>query len=186
MSILKTKRENSGYTQIELAKKTKLSLRTIQRLESSNVEPKGHTLTVLSEAFNINPSDLLEQFKIVEQTKKSETTFIRIINLSVLSCLIIPFGNIILPLILWRKNRKSKFVDEIVKRIINVQIIWCISLSFFLSISPLISRLLFSNRSIILIVLFLVYATNVFIVYVTAIKLQQNNFRILNIPVRFI
>ena len=47
MSIIKNTREKSGFTQAELAKKTGLSLRTIQRLEASNKEPKGHSLKVL-------------------------------------------------------------------------------------------------------------------------------------------
>ena len=51
MNIVKNKREQHGYTQDELANKTGLSLRTIQRLESSNKEPKGHSLTVISEIF---------------------------------------------------------------------------------------------------------------------------------------
>lgn len=186
MSIIKEIREKLGYTQIDLSKKTGLSLRTVQRLESSNKEPRGHSLRMLSEVFNMEPSSLQEKFKSIEYTKKSEETSIRLINLSVLACLGIPFGNIIFPFILWRKNRKSKFIDEIGRRIINVQIIWSISLSFLLTISPFISRKLFYNTPIILFVLFTVYAINVVIVCSTAMKLQRNNFNILNIPLRFI
>lgn len=186
MSIIKQIREQLGYTQLELAKKTCLSLRTIQRLESSNKEPKGHTLTVLSEVFNMEPLVLREEFKNTELAKKSEATSIRLINLSVLSCLGIPFGNILLPLILWRKNRKSKFVDEIGRRIINFQIIWSITLAILLSISPFITHKFFSNTPIILFVLFVVYGVNIVIVCNTAIKLQRNNFDLLNIPLRFI
>jgi transcriptional regulator with XRE-family HTH domain len=103
--------------------KTGLSLRTIQRLESNNTKPKGHSLTALSEVFNMESSAFQVQFKSIEQAKASETTSIRFINLSVLACLCIPFGNIIFPMILWRKNRKPKLVDEIGRRIINFQII---------------------------------------------------------------
>jgi transcriptional regulator with XRE-family HTH domain len=186
VNIIKNIREKRGYTQSELAKKTGLSLRTIQRLESKNKEPKGHTLTALSVAFNINASALQDQFKSIEHTKESETTSIRLINLSVLSFLGIPFGNIILPLILWRRNRKSKFVDEMGRRIVNFQIMFSVTLSILLCISPFIGRVFFSNTPIILIVLFVAYAINVVIVCNTAIKLQRNNFNILNIPLRFI
>ena len=72
MNIIKNIREKRGYTQSELAKKTGLSLRTIQRLESKNKEPKGHTLTALSDAFNINVLTLQDQFKSIEHTKESE------------------------------------------------------------------------------------------------------------------
>ena len=43
-------REQKGFTQKTLAEATGLSLRTIQRLEAGNSEPKGHTLTVLAKA----------------------------------------------------------------------------------------------------------------------------------------
>ncbi|MFP2997176.1 helix-turn-helix domain-containing protein [Spongiivirga sp. MCCC 1A20706] len=186
MSIVKKTRRRLGYTQAELAKKTGLSLRTIQRLESNNNKPKGHTLTVLSEAFNIKPSVLQKQFQNIERTKKSEATSIRFINLSVLSFLGIPFGNIILPLILWRKDRKSKLVDEIGRRIINFQIIFSAILAILLCLSPFIGRKFFSNTSIILYVLFASYAFNIIIVCRNAIKLQRNNFDLPNLPIRFI
>lgn len=186
MSIIKNIREKSGYTQAELAKKSGLSLRTIQRLESSDKAPKGHTLTSLSDVFNMTPSVFQAEFKSIDKINKSETISIRFINLSVLACMGIPFGNIILPIILWRKKRKSKFVDEMGRRIINIQIIWSIVLAFLLCISPLISKIFFPHTKIILIVLFVVYAANIVIVCNTAIKLQRNNFNILDIPLRFL
>ncbi len=186
MSIIKNIRENRGYTQSELAKKTGLSLRTIQRLESKNNEPKGHTLIVLSDAFNIEASALQDQFKNIKYTKEFETTSIRLINLSVLSFLGIPFGNIILPFILWRRNRKSELIDEMGRRIVNFQIMFSVVLSILLCISPFIGRVFFSNAPIILIVLFVAYVINVVIVCNTAIKLQRNNFDFLNSPLRFI
>ena len=186
MSIIKKIREKSGYTQLDLAKKTNLSLRTIQRLESSNKQPKGHTLSVLSDVFDIKPSELQDQFKNIQRTKKSEITSIRLINLSILSFIGIPLGNIILPLILWRKNRKSKLVDEIGRRIINFQIIWWIILSLLLIISPFISAKFFSNTQIILYVLFVGYAFNIVVVCIVAMKLKRHNFNFLNISLRFI
>ncbi|WP_394750807.1 DUF4870 domain-containing protein [Spongiimicrobium salis] len=186
MNIIKKIREQSGLTQDGLAKQTGLSLRTIQRLESKNKEPKGHTLNVLSLAFTMEPSALQEQFKHVEQTQKEEATSIRLINLSVLSFLGIPFGNIILPLILWRKNRGSKLVDEMGRRIINFQIIFSSVLSILLCLSPFIGRTLFSNTPIILYVLLIAYAINIIMVCSIALKLQRNNFSFLNIPLRFL
>lgn len=186
MSIIKNSREQLGYTQSELANKTGLSLRTIQRLESTNKEPKGHTLTVLSEAFNMKPSALQEKFDTIEKIKESETSSIRFINLSILSFIGIPFGNLILPFILWRLHRKSKVVDEVGRRIINFQIIWWIILSLLLSISPFISNVFFSNTQIILYVLFFGYAINVIIVCNVAMKLQRNNFNFLKLKLRFL
>ncbi len=186
MNIVKNKREQHGYTQDELANKTGLSLRTIQRLESSNKEPKGHSLTMISAIFNMKPSVLQEAFKDIEQIKKTETTTVRLINLSVLSCLGIPFGNLIVPILLWRKNRQSKFVDEIGKRIINFQIMWSVILAILLILSPFISHEFFSNFPLILLVLFAGYVFNIVIVCHTAMKLQRDNFNFLELPIRFI
>ena len=186
MSIIKNIREKSGFTQMELSEKSGLSLRTIQRFESNNKVPKGHTLTMLSEVFDMEPAALQDKFKNIKKTKKDEKTSIRLINLSVLSFIGIPFGNLIFPFILWRKYRKSKFVDEIGRRIVNFQIIWWIVLSLLLIISPYISRVFFSNTQIILYVLFVGYAVNVIVVCNTAMKLHRNNFNFLNLTLRFI
>ncbi|MBC2846260.1 DUF4870 domain-containing protein [Winogradskyella flava] len=186
LTIIKNIREQLGFTQAELANKSGLSLRTIQRLESSNKEPKGHTLKVLSNVFNMEPKVLQDKFQRIESTKNSEKTSIQLINLSIISFIGIPFGNIIFPLIIWYRNRKSKIVDDIGRRIINFQIIWWIILSLLLAISPFMSRQFFSNTQIILYVLFVGYAFNVVVVVVTAMKLKRNDLDVLNLPIRFI
>ncbi|PQJ78606.1 hypothetical protein BTO18_05125 [Polaribacter porphyrae] len=186
MSIIKNIREKSGFTQAALAKKTGLSLRTIQRLEATNKEPKGHSLKVLSEAFNMKPVFLQNQFISNQSTKESEITTIKFINLSILTFLGIPFGNIIFPIILWRKHHKSEFVNEIGKRVVNFQIIWSIILCFSLCVSPFISRKFFPNSAIILYVLFAMYAFNVVVVFYTARKLKRNNFDFLNTPLQLV
>lgn len=186
LNIIKNIREQFGYTQAELAQKTSLSLRTVQRLESSNKEPKGHTLKVLSDVFDIDPLMLQEKFQSIEDTQNSEKTSIQLLNLSILSFIGIPFGNLIFPFIIWRKNRSSKLVDEVGRRIINFQIIWWIIVSMLLCISPFISRKFFSNTQIILYVLFAGYTFNVVIVFITAMKLKRNDFNFLKISLRLL
>ena len=186
MRIIKKTREELGYTQQELAKKTGLSLRTIQRLEAKNKEPKGHTLGVLSTAFQMSPAMLQQQFRSIAATKTSEITTIRLINLSTLACLGIPFGNLIFPFILWRKNRDSNFVDEMGRRILNFQIIWTLVLSILLCISPFVGRALFSNVPLILWVLLLAYSFNIVIICSIAMKLQRHDFQFLDFSFRLI
>lgn len=185
MGIIKQNREQLGHTQLDLSEKTGLSIRTIQRLESNNKKPKGHTLIVLSAVFNMEPSVLQDQFENIEQTKESETDSIRLINLSVLAFLGIPFGNIILPVIVWKRKRKSKIVDEFGKRIINFQILWSVILCLLLCISPFID-IFYIRIPLILMVLFAAMTFNIVIVCITTIKLQSDNFDFLNLPVRFI
>jgi len=186
MSIIKKIREQLGYTQAALAKDTGLSLRTIQRLEASNKEPRGHTLKVLSESFDMQPSTLLEQFQPIEESQTVETSSIQFINLSILSFIGIPFGNLIFPLLLWRRKRQSKLVDEVGRRIINFQIIWWVITAILLSISPFLSSKFFANSQIIFHVLFITYAINIFVVCITARKLKEDNYDFLNLPLRLV
>ncbi|WP_400079089.1 DUF4870 domain-containing protein [Winogradskyella sp. R77965] len=186
MSIIKTIREQSGFTQAVLAKQSGLSLRTIQRLECTNKEPKGHTLKMLSNVFKIEPSVLQEKFQRIGKAQESEKTSIQLINLSILAFIGIPFGNLIFPFILWWKNRKSKLVDEVGRRIVNFQIIWWIIFSILMCISPFISRTFFSNTQIILYVLLVGYVFNIVIVFITAMKLRRNDFNFLKTPLRLI
>lgn len=186
MNTIKKIREQQGYTQAILAERTGLSLRTIQRLEASNKPPKGHTLKMLSEVFGMPPSTLLVQFQNVEKNQTTEIDTIRFINLSILSFIGIPFGNIIFPFLLWRKNRQSKLVNEAGRRILNFQIIWWVVTATLLSLSPFLSYQFFSNASIIFYVLFISYAVNIVIVCMTAAKLKTNDYNFLNLPLRLV
>jgi transcriptional regulator with XRE-family HTH domain len=53
-TLIKKVRLNRGLTQKELAKSTKLSERTIQRIENEEVVPSVHSLKCLSKALDIN------------------------------------------------------------------------------------------------------------------------------------
>ena len=58
-------REQSNLTQSELAEKSAVSERTIQRIEKG-AEPKGHTLKVLAKALGVSEDDLRESKSISE------------------------------------------------------------------------------------------------------------------------
>ncbi|WP_224488112.1 DUF4870 domain-containing protein [Robertkochia flava] len=186
MSILKSIREQKGYTQNDLAAKTGLSLRTIQRLENTNKVPKGFTLSALAEEFNMDPSALQAKFINTKRSRDSEITTIRIINLSVLSFLGIPFGNLILPLILWRSNRDSQLVDDVGRRIVNFQILFTLILSLLLILLPFTVAKLFPGIPLILISVLLAYLFNIVVIIRTAIKIQHQDFDFLNLPLRLI
>ena len=59
-NIVKERRMHLKYTQQELADKSKLSLRSIQRIEKGEVIPRMHTLKALSDSLNIS-IDLLNR-----------------------------------------------------------------------------------------------------------------------------
>ncbi len=186
MSILQTQRKKLGFTQKELALKTGLSLRTIQRLEATDNKPKGHTLKVLSDVFNVEPSSFHELYLALPKAEKSDILSIKMINISALALFGIPFGNIIFPIIMWRRKRQSELVDEAGRKIINFQIIWTATMCLLLCISPFIAPKFFIPFPLILIVLFIAIAINLIVVCHTAILLQRNNLDFLNLPIRFL
>ena len=158
-------REKNNLTQTVLAKKSGLSLRTIQRIENGNT-PKGFTLKSLAKALEINPENLLN--------KKIDLEKIKIINISTLSFFIIPFGNIILPAILTfiSKNEKTKSLG---KDILSIQIIWTITTSILLIISPFIQRWLLINIPLLIVVLIILICINIFITFKNAISLTNKS-----------
>ena len=95
MSKLKEVREKINLTQEELAGKSGISVRTIQRIESGN-DPKGQTLKILAKSLTIKESELLK-----EEATHTEFnyTLLKIINHSSLPFTVIPLANIIVPLV---------------------------------------------------------------------------------------
>lgn len=158
-------RERNNLTQVALAKKSELSLRTIQRIENGNT-PKGFTLKSLAKALEIEPQNLLN--------KKIDLEKIKIINISILSFFIIPFGNIILPAILTftSKNEKTKALG---KDILSLQIIWTITTSVLLIISPFIQSWLLINIPLLIVVLIILIGINIFITLKNAISLTNKS-----------
>src|SRR6218665_3524884 len=112
---VKILRETQNMTQNELAEKSGLSLRTIQRIEAGSML-KGFTLKTLAQSLETEPENLT-----IGKNEKSEVERAKIINLSALSGLIIPFGSIVFPLILTYKTKDYKN-RELGKQIITVQI----------------------------------------------------------------
>lgn len=114
-SIVQHLREEKNLTQTELAEKSGLSLRTIQRIEAGNV-PKGYTLKALAIFFETEPEKLILN-KVILNVERA-----KLINISSLAGLIIPFGGVILPLILTYKT-KDQQNKELGKNMVSLQIL---------------------------------------------------------------
>ena len=150
MSELKKIREEKNLTQEELAEKSGISVRTIQRIEAGT-EPKGYTLRTLASTLDISEIDLLipviqtEEIKIDEpilidgfETEKPNSTdkqveifnstLIKIINISSLPFAWFPIANFLPPLLIMIFTKEK---SAIVKQIISLQI-------FLAIISPII------------------------------------------------
>jgi transcriptional regulator with XRE-family HTH domain len=118
---IKEARMLKGLSQETLADLSKVNLRTIQRIESNANQPHGKTLNLICEALDINIEDL------VDYGKQADTSYLVYFHLSVLSFLVIPLGNILLPLILWL-TKKDKIIDlnNIGINLLNYQIVWTV------------------------------------------------------------
>jgi uncharacterized Tic20 family protein len=122
-SKIKTLRQRLALSQEELANKCKLSLRTIQRIETGETTARGDTLRRLAEALNTIPEELTNQEISVNNTH------LVWMNLSAFGFLIFPLLGLILPLAFWSLEKDNKEqVDAVGKRIINFQISWLIVL----------------------------------------------------------
>lgn len=114
---IKEARKKNGLSQEDLAELSKVNLRTIQRIENNQNEPRGSTLHLICYALDINAEDILDY------GKKEDKNFLIYFHLSVLVGLVIPLGNIILPFIVWM-NQRDKIIGlrSVGARVLNFQI----------------------------------------------------------------
>ncbi|MNK42274.1 helix-turn-helix protein [compost metagenome] len=150
MSELKKIREEKNLTQEELAEKSGISVRTIQRIEAGT-EPKGYTLKTLASTLDISEKDLLisdipteeiiidspilideieteQAISTIENEEVFNSTLIKIINLSSLPFAWFPIANFLPPLLIMIFTKEK---SPIIKQIISLQI-------FLAIISPII------------------------------------------------
>ncbi|PTB95649.1 XRE family transcriptional regulator [Marivirga lumbricoides] len=168
-------RENKGLTQSELADASGLSLRTIQRVEAGETVPKGHTLTVLSKLMGVEPSELIGINNRNDQLSDELTDQLKLINISALTFILIPFGNIVFPFILWRKYKTNPLVNKNGRFILNFQIIWTLLVSVLLSVSPFVQNYFQLTTPLILIVLLGSYCTNIGMIFRLGTIISRGN-----------
>jgi transcriptional regulator with XRE-family HTH domain len=157
MSHLLKYRENLNLTQEQLAEKTNISVRTIQRIEAGQ-EPKGHTLDTLSKALGISREELLKG-----DLKQKEVNFslIKLINLS--SLLLIP-----LIIMYWKKE-----VNSITKQIVSIQILWTLSLPFILFLVIFLVKWQSLSTHIVPLIMLLLLLANVYIIIRNAVEIDK-------------
>lgn len=161
-------REEKHLTQTELAQKSGLSLRTIQRVEAGNI-PKGFTLKALAKAFEIDPESL-----IINTLENPEIKRAKLINFSALSSLVLPFGNIIFPSILIYKSKEPK-AKELGKNILTVQIIYTFILGTLMIVSPFIQKVFSIQFPLFIVFLVVMKAVNIFIIFKNGLSLSQKS-----------
>ncbi|RYJ39634.1 XRE family transcriptional regulator [Flavobacterium anhuiense] len=158
-------REEKNMTQNELAEKSGLSLRTVQRIEAGNIL-KGFTLKTIAEALETLPENLIIKKENIQIERA------KLINLSVLSGLIIPFGSVIFPLILTHKTQDS-INKELGKQIVSLQIVLSLLLSILMIASPFVQNSLTLKFPLFIIPLIAILSLKLIIVILNGISLNQ-------------
>lgn len=179
MSELKKIREKKNLTQEELAGKSGISVRTIQRIEAGT-EPKGYTLKTLAAALDVAEKDLLipetlaednvvvEEVIAVENKEVYNFTLIKIINISSLPFSWFPIANFLVPIIIMLFTKEK---NSIVKQIISLQI-------FLAVICPIIFMIvafLKLGKESVLLTMIVLTLTNIFIILRNAYELDKKN-----------
>jgi uncharacterized Tic20 family protein len=118
-------RQQKGLTQERLAELCEVSPRTIQRIESGEVDPRAYTLHCLGEALDFD-------FGVEEAS--NEHLWLTILHVSSMFCILI------VPLLLWswKKNQSYK-IDQQGRQVLNFQITMTLSLfaaAFLLMMFP--------------------------------------------------
>ncbi|WP_417352723.1 DUF4870 domain-containing protein [Flavobacterium alkalisoli] len=118
---LKYQRKIKGLSQEELSLRTNVTVRTIQRIESAEVNPHLNTIKLLAAALDIEVNDLLPLNDPKEETIKKK--WLLLMHATPLLGLVIPLCNVLVPLFLWIHKREDNPVyDEHGIKIINFQI----------------------------------------------------------------
>ena len=107
-------RQQKGLTQERLAELCEVSPRTIQRIESGEVDPRAYTLHCLGEALD---------FDFGVEGTSNENLWLTILHLSSVFCIMI------VPLLLWswKKNQSYK-IDQHGRHVLNFQITMTLAL----------------------------------------------------------
>ncbi|HEY0057101.1 MAG TPA: helix-turn-helix domain-containing protein [Pedobacter sp.] len=171
MSKLISFREKLHLTQEEVAEKSGLSVRTIQRIERGT-KPKGYTLRKLAQALGINENELLEAEETQEEKQEEvNLTLLKIINLSSLPFTFIPPVNILLPLLIM--FAKKQFSSQ-GKQIVSIQILWTILSAIIFMLSSIVENLFSAGNKSILVVMILLILSNVFIILINSAGLDKS------------
>lgn len=172
--LLKDLRNQRNLTQSELSELSGISIRTIQRMEKGLSLGSPYTINALAGALEV-PADQLLVLKENHSTIPApDVSKLRLLNFSILSVLIIPFGNIILPVLIFWLYKADQYVNRNGRKIIGFQVVVTFVVIFLTGFMFLI---LGRGNGAIPLPVFIVYAllgiTNMIIVIRTSIEINQ-------------
>jgi transcriptional regulator with XRE-family HTH domain len=116
--LIKELRLKKGITQEDLASMTDISVRTIQRIESGEVDPRAFTLQSIASALDVDYATLAMNEALPDDTaQKGSSKWLPLIHLSGLLILIVP------PIVLYiLKRDEVKDIKKHATDVINYQL----------------------------------------------------------------
>ncbi len=120
--LIRELRINKGMTQEELADKTDVSVRTIQRIENGEVDPRAYTLQMIAKALEVDYKLLMTNEPDEEQEiqQVNSNNWLGLLHLSGIIPLIFPTV-----LIWYNKKDKIKGMSEHYRDVISIQLkVW--------------------------------------------------------------
>jgi uncharacterized Tic20 family protein len=184
-------RKMKGISQEKLSEAAQINLRTIQRIEKGDTYPHGDTLQRIAKALGTPLEDL------VEDVSEENLGYIKAMHFSTLIFLLIPSGNIILPLLFWLiKKNQVKNISFFAKKLINFQITWSL-LAYFPFVLVLLSTFIHIDFvlpsfikvdlfSIIMVEYFVWYPLNAIYVIIVGLLIKTDPKNYFPITIRFI
>jgi transcriptional regulator with XRE-family HTH domain len=121
-----------GLSQEKLAELAQISLRTVQRIENNETEPRGHSLLQIANALNTTPEQLGSAVNDQNDnpTQYNDKTYLTVLNLSALSFFIYPLLGILVPFILWiMKRGQINNINRTAARLLIFQTMCCVLLA---------------------------------------------------------
>jgi uncharacterized Tic20 family protein/DNA-binding XRE family transcriptional regulator len=119
---LRQQRRRKGWTQEQLAERSRVTVRTIQRIENAQVEPQLQTLALLAGALELDVQQL-SPTPVAEEENSGEGADLKwllLLHLSPLVGLLLPFANLLAPLLLWLYHReKDPLVEAHGRAVVN-------------------------------------------------------------------
>ena len=121
-------RKLKGLTQEALSELTELNVRTIQRIEAGEVDPRLYTLKSIADALGVNLEELLPE------PTQHELNQIAILHVTPAGFFLFPVvGNVLLPFIFWMLKREEiNGINRHGKDILNSQLTYSIVVSIII------------------------------------------------------
>ncbi|TCZ74887.1 helix-turn-helix domain-containing protein [Flaviaesturariibacter aridisoli] len=135
--VLQDHRKRKGLTQEELAERSGVTVRTIQRIEGGETVPRAYTLKAIAGALDLAPEALLPVPLVLAPgipapavDREELLHFLRLLCLSCFSFIVLPWVHFLLPQAMLRRQPDLPApVRSFGRRLVRSQVYWVVALN---------------------------------------------------------